>query len=194
MWKIINSPIIIAVIIIGSLIAYDRSRNSTAAMEMRGIYKELLSISEEATSDLEKKKVITNFVKEAGKQFRDGFSSFNSEEKKKKQASQNKHHFQVKKQIKITSPKVVETKRYSKLQKAIVYQVINNSQEYLSKVGHTIEFYYEGELLDVKDEWGNIKLAPGDRKSYSYKIDNEKLIFNNVKIVLGDIAIMPVAE
>ena len=194
MWKIINSPIIIAVIIIGSVIAYDRSRNSTAAMEMRGIYKELLSISEDATSDLEKKKVITNFVKEASKQFQDGFSSFNSEEKKKKQASQNKHFFQVKKQIKITNPKVVETKRYSKLQKAIVYQVINNSQEHLSKVGHSVEFYYDGELLDVKDEWGNIKLAPGDRKSYSYKIDNEKLVFNNVKIVLGDITIMPVAK
>ena len=194
MWKVINSPIIIAIIIICSLVGYDHYRKSASANELRSFYNELLSISEDATSDLEKKKIITSFVKEAGKQIREGFGSFRNDEHKKKQAEENKHYFNVKKQISITKPKVLETKQYNKIQKTVIYQIKNNSAEYLSKIGHTIEFYYQGDLLEVKDEWGHIKLAPGETKSYSYKVQNEKLVFTSIKISLGDIAIMPVAK
>lgn len=194
MWKVINSPIIITIVALLLLVSYDQYRKGPAANEIRGIYDELLSISEDATSDLEKKKIITSFVKEAGKQIREGFNSFNNEEQRKKKAEENKHYFDIRKKVHITKPKVVETKRYSKTQKSVIYQVKNNSPEYLSKVGHTIEFYYQGELLEIKEEWGNIKLAPGETKSYSYKVDNENLVFTNIKIIIGDIMIMPVAK
>ena len=194
MWKIINSPIVIAIVIILSFITYDHFRKNSGASEMRGLYNELLSISEDATGDLEKKKIISSFVKEASKQMREGFSSFGNDEHKNKQAKENKHYFEVKKQIQITKPKVMETKRYSKTQKVVIYQVKNNSSEYLSKVGHTIEFYYQGDLLELKEEWGHIKLAPGETKSYAYKIENENLVFTNIKLKVGDISIMPVAD
>lgn len=194
MWKFINSPIIIVVIIIISIISYDHFRKNSSAGEIRGIYNELLSISEDATGDLEKKKVISSFVKEAGKQIQDGFSSFGGSEHSQKQAKKNKHYFEVRKQIVITKPKVMESKRYNKTQKVVIYQVKNNSSEYLSKVAHTVAFYYQGDLLDLKDDWGQIKLAPGETKSYAYKIDNDNLAFDNIKITVGDISIMPVAK
>jgi len=194
MWKLINSPIFITILIVVSLISYDNYRKSSSASEIRGVYNEILSISEDATGDLEKKKLITSFVKEAGKQIREGFGSFNGAEQKIKQAEENKYYFDIKKQIQVTKPKVVESKQYSKVRKVVIYQVINNSSEYLSKVAHTIEFYYQGELLETKEEWGNVKLAPGETKSYSYKVENENLVFTNIKIVVGDITIMPVAK
>ena len=91
MWKLINSPIIIAVLIIISIISYDRYRKSSGASEIRGVYNEIISISEDATGDLEKKKLITSFVKEAGKQIREGFGSFNGGEQKNKQAPNYKN-------------------------------------------------------------------------------------------------------
>jgi len=194
MWKFVNSPIVITIVLIAAIISYDQLRKNSSASEIRAVYEEVLAISEDATGDLEKKKVISSFVKEASKQMRQGFSSFGNDVRKNKQAKENKHYFEVKKQIQITKPKVMETKKYNKIQKVVIYQVKNNSSEYLSKVGHTIEFYYKGDLLELKEEWGHIKLAPGETKSYAYKIENENLVFTNIKMTVGDISIMPVAD
>ena len=71
MWKIINSPIVIATLVVASLIAYDHFRKNTTASEIRGVYEEVLSISEDAKTDLEKKKIIESFVRESVKQVRD---------------------------------------------------------------------------------------------------------------------------
>ncbi len=194
MWKIINSPIIIMTLVLVSLFSYDQLRENTASSEIRAVYEELISISEDAKDDLERKKLIEGFVKEAGKQIKEGFGSFNNEEDKKKKAEENKHFFETKKLVLTSLPKIVENTQHSNIQKTVIYQVKNDSQEYLNKVAHTIELYNQNELVDVKDEWGNIKLAPGESKSYSYNVYNRELAFDSVKITVNDISIMEVAK
>ena len=194
MWKIINSPIIIMTLVLVSLFSYDQLRENTASSEIRAVYEELISISEDAKDDLERKKLIEGFVKEAGKQIKEGFGSFNNEEDKKKKAEENKHFFETKKLVLTSPPKIVENTQHSNIQKTVIYQVKNDSQEYLNKVAHTIELYNQNELVDVKDEWGNIKLAPGESKSYSYNVYNRELAFDSVKITVNDISIMEVAK
>jgi len=194
MWKIINSPIIITTLVLVSLFSYDQLRENTVSSEIRAVYEELISISEDAKDDLERKKLIEGFVKEAGKQIKEGFGSFNNEEDKKKKAEENKHFFETKKLVLTSLPKIVENTQHSNIQKTVIYQVKNDSQEYLNKVAHTIELYNQNELVDVKDEWGNIKLAPGESKSYSYNVYNRELAFDSVKITVNDISIMEVAK
>jgi len=194
MWKIINSPIIIMTLVLVSLFSYDQLRENTASSEIRAVYEELISISEDAKDDLERKKLIEGFVKEAGKQIKEGFGSFNNEEDKKKKAEENKHFFETKRLVLTSPPKIVENTQHSNIQKTVIYQVKNDSQEYLDKVAHTIELYNQNELVDVKDEWGNIKLAPGESKSYSYNVYNRELAFDSVKITVNDISIMEVAK
>jgi len=194
MWKIINSPIIITTLVLVSLFSYDQLRENTASSEIRAVYEELISISEDAKDDLERKKLIEGFVKEAGKQIKEGFGSFNNEEDQKKKAEENKHFFETKKLVLTSLPKIVENTQHSNIQKTVIYQVKNDSQEYLNKVAHTIELYNQNELVDVKDEWGNIKLAPGESKSYSYNVYNRELAFDSVKITVNDISIMEVAK
>ena len=73
-------------------------------------------------------------------------------------------------------------------------EVLNSSESYLNKVAHTIEIYQDDLLVEVKEEWGNIKLAPGETKSYSHRLDNNDLIFNRISTSVNDISIMDVAK
>ena len=71
------------------LIGYGQLRKSNAAAAIRGVYEELIPISEDASIDLERKQIISNFVKEAGNQIKEGFSLFSSKEEKEKKALGN---------------------------------------------------------------------------------------------------------
>ena len=97
MWRILNSPIVITILIVIALFSYDQLKKNKAASEIRAVYEELISISEDAKDDLERKKLIEGFVKEAGKQIRDGFGFFDNEEDKRIQAEENKLFFETKK-------------------------------------------------------------------------------------------------
>ncbi len=194
MWRILNSPIVIVILIVIALFSYDQLKKNKAASEIRAVYEELISISEDAKDDLERKKLIEGFVKEAGEQIRDGFGFFDNEEDKRIQAEENKLFFETKKIVEISSPKIIENKQFSKIQKLVIYQVKNASQEYLGKIAHTIELYNKNELVDVKDKWGQVKLAPGESMSYSFNASNNEIVFDNVKITVYDISIMDLAK
>ena len=193
MWKTLNSPIIITALVLAAIFTYDQLRGNSASSEIREVYEELVSISEDAKDDLERKKIIEGFVKEAGKQLSEGLGSFNSEAKKKEKAEENKHFFEVKSLVEISSPKIIENKEYSNIKKSVIYHVKNGSKEYLSKAAHTIALYNKEDLVMVKDEWGQIKLAPGETKPFSHNINND-LVFDTVKITVNDISIMDVAK
>jgi len=188
MWKTINSPIIITLVLLIALASYNQFRKNTAASELRAVYEELISISEDAKDDLARKKLIEGVVKEAAKQIKEGFSSFSSDEDKKKKAEENKRFFKTKNQLVITTSRIVN------VQKKVIYQIKNGSKDYLSRVAHTVELYNQGELVEVKEEWGNIKYAPGDTKSYSYTVHDKELIFDNAKVAINDITIMELAQ
>ena len=193
MWKTLNSPIIIAALVLVAIFTYDQLREDSASSEIREIYEELVSIGEDAKDDLERKKIIQGFVKEAGKQLSEGLGSLNSEAKKKEKAEENKHFFEVRSLVEISTPKIIENTEYSNIKKSVIYHVKNGSKEYLSKVAHTIALYNQEGLVLVKDEWGQIKLAPGETKPFSHNINNE-LVFDTVKITVNDISIMKVAK
>jgi hypothetical protein len=193
MWKTLNSPIVIMAILLLAFFSYTHMRKDTTAGEIRSAYNELLAISEDAKNDLEKKELIKNFVVEAGEQIKDAFSVFNNEEDRQKEAEENRVYFETKKLVEVTPPKIIEKKRFSDIEKFIIYTVSNGSDEYLEKIAHTIEFYKDGELVFVKDEWGNVKLAPGETMSYSFNVDKEELPFDTVKVTVYEISIMNVS-
>ena len=82
---------------ITAFFSYNQLRRYTAADEIRSVYDELISITEGAKNDIEKKKLVEEFVKEVGQQIKEGFGSFDSGEDKKKKARENKHYFEVRK-------------------------------------------------------------------------------------------------
>jgi hypothetical protein len=196
MWKIINSPIVITVIAIVAIFSYGQFRKNIVSSEIRGVYEELVSIGEDAKDDLERKKLIESFVAEAAKQVSDGFGSFSlgNEDEAKKRAEKNKHYFQVKKQIKVSEPRVVENKQYSNVQKTVLYKITNGSGEHLEKIAHTIELYNDNQLVLLKEEWGQTKLAPGESRAFSYSVQDKDLVFDTVVISMSDISIMDVAK
>ena len=162
MWKIVNSPIVIAAILILAFFSYTHFSKGTRASEIRSAYEELLAITEDAKHDLEKKELIKGFVVEAGDQIKEAFSLFNNDEDRQKEAEENKIYFETKKLVEVTPPKIVEKKRFSETERYIIYKVANLSNKHLNKIAHTVEFYQGEELVYVRDEWGNVKLAPGE--------------------------------
>ena len=107
-------------------------KKDKVASEIRAVYNELLSITEDAKNDLERKRLIEGFVKEAGKQVRDAFGSFSNEDDKKKQAEENKIYFETKKMVEVVPPKIIENKQFSQVQKLIIYKIKNGSSKHLS--------------------------------------------------------------
>jgi hypothetical protein len=195
MWKTLNSPICITVVVLAALFSYQYFKKDPVTIGIRSIYNEILSIGEDAKDDLEMKKLIEAFLKEAGKQIKSGISSsFNTDANKKEEAEKNKLYFETKSLIKISSPKVLENKQYTQPKKEIIYEVTNSSEKYLGKVAHTIALYNHDDLVGVQEEWGQIKLAPGESKAYSTSIHNGSLIFDIVKINMDDISILDVAK
>lgn len=194
MWKIVNSPIVIAAILILAFFSYTHFSKDTTASEIRTAYEELLAITEDAKNDLEKKELIKGLVVEAGEQIKEAFSLFNNEEDRQKEAEENRVYFATKNLVEVMQPKIVEKKRFSDIEKFVVYMVANQSDKHLSKIAHTIEFYQGEELVYVRDEWGNVKLAPGESMSYSFNVDKEELPFDKVHVTVYEIAIMDVSK
>jgi len=194
MWKILNSPIVITAIVILALFSYTHLKEDTTAGEMRSAYTELLAIAEDAKNDLEKKELIKGLVVEAGEQVKEAFSFFDNEEDRQKEAEENRVYFETKKLIEVTSPKIIEKKQFSDVEKFIVYSIANQSDRYLGKIAHTIEFYRDEELVYVRDEWGNVKLAPGESMSYSFNVDKEEPPFDQVKITVYEISLLDVSK
>jgi hypothetical protein len=194
MWKILNSPLVITVILLLAFISYNNYAQNSAASEIRAAYGELLAIAEDAKNDLEKKELIKGLVVEAGEQIKEAFSFFDNEEDRQREAAENTMYFETKKLVEVTSPKIVEKKRFSDIEKVVMYKVANHSEKHLSKIAHTVEFYDEEELIYVKDEWGNVKLAPGESMAYSFNVDKEELPFDTVRVTVYDISILDVAN
>ena len=83
MWKIVNSPIVIAIIVIASLFVLKASIKPMLATEIRGVYKEITAVIEDSASDAEKSKAIQKLVQEIGAQVKEGFSvAFKTPEEK----------------------------------------------------------------------------------------------------------------
>ncbi len=194
MWKILNSPIVITAILLLAFFSYTHFAKDTTASEMRSAYDELLAITEDAKNDLEKKELIKGLVVEVGEQVKDAFGFFDNEEDRQKEAEKNRVYFETKKLVEVTPPKIIEKTQASDTENTVVYKVTNLSKKHLSKIAHTIEFYLAEELVNVKDEWGSVKLAPGESMSYSFKVDKEELPFDTIHVTVYEISILDVSQ
>ncbi|MCK5578963.1 MAG: hypothetical protein KAI63_05520 [Planctomycetes bacterium] len=156
MWKTINSPIVIAIIIIASLFILKSQMKPTLATEIRGVYKELNAILKDGATDAEKNKAIQKFAQEIAKQIKEGFSAgFKSGEDKKE--DKDKIYIETKKKIKINGIKFVKAKW--KGREAFIFVIKNNSDKYIKSLKLNYEFYKNGELIDSENKWiSNIKI------------------------------------
>jgi hypothetical protein len=150
MWKTINSPIVIAVIIIVSLFVLKSQTKPTLATEVRGVYKEITDIIEDGASDAEKTKAIQKFTQEIAAQVREGFSAgFKSKEKNME--DKDKVYLDSKKKIKIHGIKSVKPKWPGR--DSFIFRIRNNSDKYINSLKLNYEYYKNGELIDTENKW-----------------------------------------
>ena len=201
MEKIFNSPIFITVLVLCSLFGYHQYNKNMAASEIRAVYEELILISEDAKDDLEKKKIIKGFISEGISQVKEAFSEASATSSSNdgkpshedKEKAKNKNYFETKLKISFTDPAFVENTEYSNVKKSYVYELTNNSDQYVGNLKHTITFYQGGKITKSKEEWGHIKLAPGESKVYSNSLSDD-LTFDEIKISLNDLNILKMPE
>lgn len=116
MEKIFNSPIFITLLVLGSLLGYHQYNKNMAASEIRAVYDELISISDDAKDDLEKKKIIKEIISEGISQVKEAFAEASAVSKfndgkpsyEDQQKIENKRYFEAKSKIVFSSPTVVE--------------------------------------------------------------------------------------
>lgn len=195
--KFINSPIFITLLVLLTLLSYHSFNKNIAASEIRSVYNELLSISEDAKNDLEKKKIIEGFVKESLKQFNNALPKNENNEKndfETKQEKENQLYFSTKRKIEITQPNIINNLANSNVKRKYIYKVKNNSDQYLSSVNHTVSFYKNNEFVEVEEDWGRIKLAPGEEKIFSKSIFDKGTWFDTIKITVNDITILKMPQ
>ena len=201
MWEKINSPIIVAVVVIIALFVLKNMEKPTLATEMRGAYEEFNAILEDSSSDAEKTKAIQQFATEVGTQIREGFQAGFSNpvgEDGKPIPSKDKLFLEAKTHIVISEFKFVPAKWGGRDE--FIYRVTNKSEHHISQLRLNLEYYKDGELVDVKNKWiSEIKiLPPGEsiamRGDHSYpngtkpedydqfKVDDVKLLVTSFDI------------
>lgn len=146
--KVINSPIVITIIVIVSAFTLKSQMKPDFASEIRGAYDELISIAQDASGDAEKTKAIQDFAEQIASQLKTGFSSgFSS---KDDEESRDEKFLRIKKNVHVTGVKEIQSEW--KGRQAIMFRLENKSEYAISQIKVNLEFYRNGELVDVKNE------------------------------------------
>ena len=147
----INSPIFITILaIIALFILQNRSQNRVAT-ELRSTYEELLSILEDGSSDFEKTKAIQTFANEIGTQLRTGFQSGFASDETKKEDSPEKIFLEQRPKISVSEPTLSPADKSNRQE--ILYSVTNTSDQPIKQLKVNIEYYREGKLVDLDNNW-----------------------------------------
>ena len=150
MWKIINSPIVIAIIVIAALFCFRAAMKPKLAGEIRAAYNELNSIIQDGSSDAEKSKAIQQFAQEIGTQIRMGLSEGFKSDNPQKQ-DKDKVYAAVKQKIDITGIKSVQSEWPT--HEKIIFMLRNNSDKAISNLRLNYEYYKKGEMIDCRNDW-----------------------------------------
>ena len=182
--KIINSPIVIAILVVASLFILKAQTKPKVATEIRGAYEELMAIAEESVTEAEKTKTIQLFAEEIATQIREGFTlgftSTNHEEEEKKESREEKF-LRLREHIMLTEPQTLHTPH--NYRKIFTYAIINNTGFIIKGINVNYEYYRDNILIDLDNDWiSEIKaLAPGEsilirkeRNLHGYKTDEER--------------------
>jgi hypothetical protein len=168
MWKVLNSPIVVCLVVVLALIGLRSSMKPKLAGEIRGVYDELMKIAEDGASDAEKSKAIQRFAQEVSRQLKTGFKEgFSSASDGKVRQDQDLEFLEVRKQVEIVGFKYIKSNWPNREQ--FLFKIKNNSDKYLTSLKVNYEFYKGTELVDCKNEWvSQIKiLEPGQEFAVS---------------------------
>ena len=183
MWKKINSPIVITIIVLLAVLVSKATRKPKLASEIRGAYEELSAIVEDGASDAEKSKAIQEFVQEIATQLRQGFSEGFGKD------SEDKMYVATKDKVNILGIKFIKAKYPSR--ERFMFVVKNTSDKNISSLRLNYEFYKKGELIDCENTWvSQIKLLEpnqeiaisGERSLPKEATDNDKSDEVRIKI------------
>ena len=160
MWKTLNSPFVILVIVIIAVFAFKATTKPKLADEIRGAYKELNAVIQDSATDAEKSKAVRAFAQEMATQIREGFAAGLESSKKD---DEYKAYIDTRDKIKISDIRFVKSKWPGR--EKIVFTVSNDSDKYISNLKLNYQFYKQGELIDSENRWvSEIKiLGPGEK-------------------------------
>lgn len=188
--KIINSPIVITIIIIIAAFVLKSQMRTDLGSQLRGVYDELISIAEEAGGDAEKTMAIQEFSEQIASQLKTGFTMGFSDGSKE---NREEKFLRVKKDVQVTEAKEIQSEW--KGRQTIMFTIENKSEYPLTQLKVNLEYYRNGELIDVKNEHlhgitvldsGEHFSAKKDRNTPNHLSDEEKenFSFDDVKVLV----------
>lgn len=179
--KLINSPIVIAVIVIIAAFVLKAQTKPHLASEIRGAYDEIIRIAEEAGADAEKTEAIREFSEQIASQLKAGFSSgFSSGDTESREAK----FLRARQDVSIAEVREIQSEWNGR--QTVLFKIENSSEFALSQLKVNLEFYRDGELIDVKNETlheikvldaGERVAAKKDRNTPNSLSDEEKAAF-----------------
>jgi hypothetical protein len=149
MKQIINSPIVITIIVIIAAFVLKSQSDFKLGSEMRGAYDALIDIAEDASSDEDKTKAIQDFAEQIASQLKEGFSAgFASGDDDKE--SREAKFLRTLENVQVTEIREIPSEW--KGRQTVLFKIENNSEYPLSQIKVNLEYYRDGELIDVKNE------------------------------------------
>ena len=165
--KFVNSPIVVAIVVIASAFVLVNSAKPTGAQEIRGVYDELTKIMEES-SEGEKKLVVQNFITELGSQISEGFSAAfegNKEEEKQKLRAL----LATKKPVQIVALKRIESQWPGR--ENYIFTIKNESERIVGNLKLNYKFQNGDVLVDAENKWINEIQALEPNEEVALKVD-----------------------
>ncbi len=165
--EFVNSPIVVAIVVIVSAFVLVNSTRPTGAQEIRGVYDELTKIMEES-SEGEKKLVVQNFITELGSQIREGFSAAfegNKEEEKQKL----REFLDTKKKVRIVNIKRIQSQWPGR--ENYIFTIKNESERIVGNLKLNYRFQNGDVLVDAENKWINEIQALEPNEEVALKVD-----------------------
>ncbi|ARN55758.1 hypothetical protein [Sedimentisphaera salicampi] len=153
MWKIINSPIVITIIVIAAAFIFKASAQPKLASEIRAAYDEINAILEEGATEAEKTKAIQQFAEQVGSQLSEGFSSGFGGGNLEKKIEENKAFIKARNNLSISGIKYAES-QFNRREK-VIFKLKNNGKKALTRLKLNFEFYKDDKLIDCENVWIN---------------------------------------
>ena len=148
--KIINSPIVITIIVIIAAFVIKSQMKAHLGSEIRGAYEEIISIAEDASSDVEKTKAIQDFAQQISTQLRAGFSSGFSPNEEDGEESKESKFLRTKTGVKLGGIKEVPS-QFSGRQ-SFIFSISNGSDYAVKSIMVNFDYYRDGVLIDTTNE------------------------------------------
>jgi len=159
MWEKINSPIVVAVIVLVALFGFQKMEKPTFATELRGAYEELIAIAKDGKSDAEKTKAVQDFASEIFGQVREGISEGMGGDGDGKVDDRDQLFLDDRKLVVVEEFKFVPSKWDGR--QSYIYRITNNSDKHLKQIRINHEFMKDGKMTDVENKWvSEIQVLP----------------------------------